>query len=366
MRPLTMMNIEKKLAFDDVRTLLKGRCISSLGTEWVDKFVTFSNDYNKVTHNLNLASEFQRFVETEDDIYEENFFDVRQALLRMRPERTHLEEVDLFDLKRSLITVHALVEFFTKGSDGAKEGEEVVHTYPTLAALASDVQSFPHIIQRIDNVLNKYGKVKDTASKELLMIRHSIEVNTRTLSHSLRGIIQQAQQEGYIERDVSPTLRDGRLVIPVSPAVKRKIRGIVHDESATGKTVFIEPATVVEANNKIRELKAQERREIIRILQELSAEIRPHINAILHSQHFLAQIDYLRAVVSFADSFGCIVPRIQEEPTIDLSQAYHPLLQQSLQRHGKKMQPLDITLRDGRILLISGPNAGPYASSTFS
>lgn len=355
---LTMMNIEKKLAFDDVRTLLKGRCISSLGTEWVDKFVTFSSDYNKVTHNLNLASEFQRFVETEDDIYEENFFDVRQALLRMRPERTHLEEVDLFDLKRSLITVHALVEFFTKGNDDAKEGEEVVHTYPTLAALASDVQSFPHIIQRIDNVLNKYGKVKDTASKELLMIRHSIEVNTRTLSHSLRGIIQQAQQEGYIERDVSPTLRDGRLVIPVSPAVKRKIRGIVHDESATGKTVFIEPATVVEANNKIRELKAQERREIIRILQELSAEIRPHINAILHSQHFLAQIDYLRAVVSFAESFGCIVPRIQEEPTIDLSQAYHPLLQQSLQRHGKKMQPLDITLRNGRILLISGPNAG--------
>jgi DNA mismatch repair protein MutS2 len=113
--PLTMMNIEKKLAFDDVRTLLKGRCISSLGTEWVDKFVTFSSDYNKVTHNLNLASEFQRFVETEDDIYEENFFDVRQALLRMRPERTHLEEVDLFDLKRSLITVHALEQFCHEG-----------------------------------------------------------------------------------------------------------------------------------------------------------------------------------------------------------------------------------------------------------
>ena len=253
-----MINIEKKLAFDDIRTLLKGRCISSLGTEWVDKFVTFSADYDKVIHNLKLVAEFQRFVETEDDVYEENFFDVRQSLLRLRPERTHLEEVDLFDLKRSLITVHALVEFFTK------QEEETEHAYPTLAALASDVQSFPQIIQRIDSVLNKYGKVKDTASKELLMIRHSIEVNTRTLSHSLRSIIQQAQQEGYIERDVSPTLRDGRLVIPVSPSVKRKIRGIVHDESATGKTVFIEPATVVDANNKIRELKAQERREIDR------------------------------------------------------------------------------------------------------
>ena len=350
------MNIEKKLAFDELRTLLKGRCISSLGTEWVDKFVTFSADYNKVTHNLSLVSEFQRFVETEEDVYEENFFDVRQSLLRLRPERTHLEEVDLFDLKRSLITVHSLVEFFTKGENG--DADEAELKYPTLAALAGDVQTFSQIIQRIDNVLNKYGKVKDTASKDLLMIRHSIEVNTRTLSHSLRSIIQQAQQEGYIERDVSPTLRDGRLVIPVSPSVKRKIRGIVHDESATGKTVFIEPTTVVEANNKIRELKAQERREVIRILQELSSEIRPHINAILHSQHFLAHIDYLRAVVSFADSFGCIVPRVQEEPTIDLSQAYHPLLQQSLQRHGKKMQPLDIALRNGRILLISGPNAG--------
>ena len=356
--PNTMMNIEKKLAFDELRTLLKGRCISSLGTEWVDKFVTFSADYNKVTHNLRLVSEFQRFVETEEDVYEENFFDVRQSLLRLRPERTHLEEVDLFDLKRSLITVNALVEFFTKNNEGDSNDETANLNYPTLAALAGDVETFPQIIQRIDSVLNKYGKVKDTASKELLSIRHAIEVNTRTLSHSLRSIIQQAQQEGYIERDVSPTLRDGRLVIPVSPAVKRKIRGIVHDESATGKTVFIEPATVVDANNKIRELKAQERREIIRILQELSAEIRPHINAILHSQHFLAQIDYLRAVVSFADSFGCIVPRIQEDPTIDLSQAYHPLLQQSLQRHGKKMQPLDITLRNGRILLISGPNAG--------
>lgn len=360
-------NLERKIGFTEIRTLLKGRCMSTLGTEWVDTQVQFSTDYEEVVEALAQVREFIAFMNQEDDVYEENFYDVRQPLMRIRPERTFMEELDLFDLKRSLQTVVSLVGFLRRLDDDAEiddngnadDEDDDRFRYPALARLAEGVACFPHIISRIDHVLNKYGKVKDTASPELLTIRHNIEVTTRGISHSLRSIINEAQQEGYIDRDVSPTLRDGRLVIPVAPALKRKIKGIIHDESATGKTIFIEPAAVVEANNRIRELKASERREVIRILQELSAEIRPHVPDMLGSLHFLAHVDYLRALATFSETFGSIVPRIENGPHIDWAQARHPLLQQSLERHGKKMNPLDISLRGkSRILIISGPNAG--------
>ena len=305
-------NFERKIGFSEVRTLLKGRCMSSLGTEWVDHHVTFSTDFDTVRESLAQAQEFARFMATEEDVYEENFYDVRQPLMRIRPERTYLEELDLFDLKRSLQTVVSLVRFLRAARD-EDEGEALdaetaeaspsetgtTPLYPALTRMTDGVGCFPQLIARIDRVLNKYGKIKDTATPELLNIRHTIEVTSRGISHSLRSIINQAQADGYIDRDVSPTLRDGRLVIPVAPALKRKIKGIIHDESATGKTVFIEPAAVVDANNRIRELKAAERREIIRILQILSSEIRPHIKDILHSMQFLAHIDYLRALAVF-------------------------------------------------------------------
>ena len=202
---------EKKVGFDEIRTLLKGRCMSSLGTEWVDSRLALMTDYDEIRAALDRVEEFRRFMAQEDDVYEENFFDVRQALLRIRPERTYLEELDLFDLKRSLQTVLALTRFFCKGD------EDDAAEYPALRRLAADVPTFPEIIARIDQTLNKYGKVKDSASAELLTIRHNIEVTTRSISHSLRSIITQAQTDGYIDRDVTPTLRDGRLVIPVAP-----------------------------------------------------------------------------------------------------------------------------------------------------
>ena len=362
-------NFEKKIGFNDIRTLLKGRCLSTLGTEWVDNHLSFMKDYDAVRTALEQATEFALFIETEDDVYEDNFYDVRQPLLRIRPERTYMEELELFDLKRSLKTVDDLVSFFSRQWDTDEDSEETstnndgatdgVNRYPALSRMAAEVPTFPMIIRNIDNVLNKYGKVKDTASTELLTIRHSLEVTMRSISHSLRSIIADAQTEGFIERDVSPTLRDGRLVIPVSPSLKRKIKGIIHDESASGKTVFIEPAAIVDANNRIRELKAAEKREIIRILQELSQQIRPHVSGMLESLQFLAHIDYLRALASFSRSFNSIVPIVMKYPCLDWIQAVHPLLQQSLERHGRKMVPLDITLREGqKILLISGPNAG--------
>lgn len=365
-------NFERKIGFSEIRTLLKGRCLSTLGTEWVDKQLRFMTNVDDVRRALDEAREFKLFLEETDEEIESEFFDVREPLLRVRPERTYMEELDLFNLKRSMHSVLSYSSLFTHTSDEnashpaiesdeetAEEDATPHYVYPALGRMAADVAVFPELIRRIDSVLNKYGKVKDTASAELLSIRHQIEVTTRGISHSLRTIISEAQTSGYIDRDVTPTLRDGRLVIPVAPALKRKIKGIVHDESATGKTVFIEPSVVVDANNKIRTLRAAERREVIRILQELTAEVRPNISALLASLQFLAHVDYLRALTSFSAAFGAVVLSVENRPRIDWVQAKHPLLQQSLARHGGRIVPLDVTLRPGqRILLISGPNAG--------
>ena len=362
-------NFERKIGFNEIRTLLKGRCLSSLGTEWVDKELHFMHDFEQIKQALDEAREYKIFEEQTDEEVETEFFDVREALLRARPERTFLEELDLFNLKRSIASVLSYAKLFTQkvddealsttDADTENNRGQIKYLYPALGKMACDVAVFPDIIRRIDNILNKYGKVKDTASPELLSLRHQIEITTRGISHSLRSIINEAQTSGYIDRDVTPTLRDGRLVIPVAPALKRKIKGIVHDESATGKTVFIEPSAVVDANNKIRTLRAAERREVIRILQEITIEIRPHIPELISSLHFLAHVDFLRALNAFSNSFGAIVPNIQPKPSISWMRAIHPLLQHSLAKHGGMVVPLDVELRPGqRILLISGPNAG--------
>lgn len=354
-------SFEQKIGFTEIRTLLKGRCLSSLGTEWVDNKVVFMNSYADVVEALAQAQEFAALLDAEPEVCEENFYDVRPSLLRIRPERTYMEEVELFELGRTLSSVCSLVQFLTCPSeeDADDAPEDAAVPYPALSRMAGGVTAFPAIVRSINDTLNRYGKVKDTASSELLSLRHQLEVTSRSISHTLRTIVAQAQSDGYIDRDVSPTLRDGRLVIPVAPALKRKIKGIIHDESASGKTVFIEPAAVVEANNRVRELRAAEKREVIRILSALTAEVRPHVPAILASMQFLAHVDYLRALSALSRSFESIVPEIKDEPMLRMMQAVHPLLHQSLMRHGGAMTPLDIALRgDARILLISGPNAG--------
>ncbi len=349
-------NYEHKIGFDDIRRLVKGRCISSLGTEKVDKSIFYTTKED-VERELAKISEFKRFYD-EGIEYEENFFDVRNELLHIRPERTYMEEIPLFNLKRSLDTINQLVEIF---SEDLNEGEDREHDYkyPYLHEEANKIQTFPAIVRKIDAVLNKYGKIKDTASPELLSIRHELESVIRSISYSLRNIIHTAQDEGYIDRSVSPTMRDGRLVIPVNPALKRKIKGIVHDESATGKTVFIEPAVIVEANNKVRELKAAEKREVIRILQEVTGEIRPFITPMVESLLFLGEIDFIRAKMLFAQTINACIPEIAGAPYIEWYQATHPLLKLTLSKQGKEIIPLDIKLtHNHRILLISGPNAG--------
>lgn len=348
-------NYEDKIGFNDIRRLVKGRCISSLGTEKVDKS-TFFTTKDDVERELCKIKEFT-LLQDEGAEYDENFFDVRDELLHIRPERTYMEEIPLFNLKRSLETICQLVALFSE--DLNEGGDEPEYKFPYLHREAEKVETFPDIIKKIDSILNKFGKIKDTASPELLSIRHEMESVVRSISYSLRNIIHEAQDEGYIDRNVSPTMRDGRLVIPVSPALKRKIKGIVHDESATGKTVFIEPAVIVEANNKVRELKAAEKREVIRILQNITAEIRPHITPMVESLLFLGEVDFIRAKTLFAQSIKAVIPELMDGPHIEWYQAYHPLLRLTLDKQGKQTVPLDIKLTPaGRILLISGPNAG--------
>ena len=347
-------NFEQKIGFDQIRQLLKEKCLSTLGEERVTD-MTFSDQHDKVEELLNQVMEFVRIIQEEDSFPDQFFFDVRPSLKRVRIEGMYLDEQELFDLRRSLETIRDIVRFLHRN----EEEEESDCPYPSLKRLAGDIAVFPQLIGKIDSILNKYGKIKDNASTELARIRRELASTMGSISRSLNSILRSAQSEGYVDKDVVPTMRDGRLVIPVAPGLKRKIKGIVHDESASGKTVFIEPAEVVEANNRIRELEGDERREIIRILTEFSNVLRPSIPEILQSYEFLAEIDFIRAKSYFAIQTNALKPATVNGLLLDWTMAVHPLLQLSLSKHGKKVVPLDIELNQKqRILIISGPNAG--------
>lgn len=350
-------NFEQKIGFDHIRQLLKDKCLSTLGEERVAE-MDFSKQYEDVVEKLNQVTEFVRIIQEEDGFPDQFFFDVRPSLKRIRIEGMYLDEQELFDLRRSLETIRDIVRFLQRNKEEEEE-EEAASPYPSLKRLAGDIAVFPQLIGKIDSILNKYGKIKDNASPELARIRRELSITMGSISRSLSSILRNAQAEGYVDKDVSPTMRDGRLVIPVAPGLKRKIKGIVHDESASGKTVFIEPAEVVEANNRIRELESDERREIIRILTEFSNTVRPSIPEILQSYEFLAEIDFIRAKSYFAIQTNSLKPAVENQQLLDWTMAVHPLLQLSLAKHGKKVVPLDIELhKQQRILIISGPNAG--------
>ncbi len=343
-------HFEHKIDFSSIRNLLKDKCISTLGTEKVDE-IQFSADFELIDRLLCETDEMLRVLTTDgEELPIGDFFDIRSALLRVRIEGLFLDELEVFGLWRALEAVRKLVSFLTKKEE---------NPYPYLSKLLPGTETFPQIIRKIESLLTKFGKLKDNASPELARIRKDIHQAENSVSRTLSAILRQAQADGYVEKDVAPTMRDGRLVIPVSPAFKRKISGIVHDESATGKTVFIEPQQVVEANNHIRELEAEERREIIRILVEFTTYLRPYFEEINASQDFLGTIDFLRSKALFAIEINAIKPRTDNVCQLEWSKAVHPLLFLALRRQKKEIVPLDIVLNEKqRILLISGPNAG--------
>lgn len=343
-------DIERKIGFTDIRQHLLEACRSTLGREQVDA-ISFSADPNIIHPALAITREMQTILSHPELAFPRGeIHDVREALHRIRIEGLYLDEAELLMLSQTLAYAAELEHFFC--SLDPKQ-------YTCLSALSADSgNSLSTIIRLIDGVLDRYGRLSDHASPELHRIRHEISLAQGSVGRILSSILRQAQADGLLDKDVTPTLREGRLVLPIPPAYKRKIGGIVHDESATGKTVFIEPQQVVEANNRIRELEGEEMRERIRILQELTAKIRPAIPDIIASETMLGTVDFLLAKCHLADELHAIVPEIKDYPMIDWYQARHPLLYLNFKRQGREVVPLTLRLTDKRILIISGPNAG--------
>lgn len=344
-------NFEQKTGFDKIRQLVSEKCISSLGKERVEA-MAFSSEYDIVQLNLKQTDEFLQIMAGNREFPASYFFDVRTSLKRIRPDGTWLDEQELFDLRRSLQTISDILRFLHPEND-----EEIL--YPSLNALTEHIISFPNIISKIEIILDKNGHIRDNASPKLADMRREKYSTMSSISRSLMNILRSAQNDGLVDKDAAPAIRDGRLMIPVAPSFKRKIKGIVHDESASGKTVFIEPEVVVEANNRIRELESDERREIMRILTDFTSLIRPLAPDMLESYEFLAEIDFIRAKAIFARDINATYPKVSDTQEMDWIHAIHPLLFLSLRKQQKEVVPLDISLdKDKRILIISGPNAG--------
>ena len=342
-------NFESKIGFDKIRELLKGLCLSSLGQEYVDE-ICFNSDFIQLTEDLSLVKEFVSIIQEMENFPTSYYFDLREALAKIRIEGRFLEIQEVFDLKRSLETISGIVRFLKQ----TKEEQ-----LPCLKRLLSTVQVYPYIIERIDSILNKYGKIKDNASPELSRIRKELLSKQSGVSKRLQAILKKAQDDGLVEEDASVAIRDGRAVIPVASALKRRLIGIVHDESSTGKTSYIEPAEVVELNNQIRELEYAEIREIVRVLTIFSSDIRPYLPDLLQSYEFLGKIDFIRAKAIYAIDINGIKPYLENKCQLEWEGAVHPLLMLALRRENRKVVPLNLTLTSKKhILLISGPNAG--------
>ena len=363
-------NIEDKLGFGKIRDMVRGATLCPLGARRVDD-MQFLTDRRALQHELSLLDEMKRLIEqAAQPLPTDCFFDLTPALKRVRVAGTFMETDELYDLMRSLRTIEALVRYLNPrpgeevrtadASQGGVAAQDFVARFPLLHSMAQGVVTFPAIVRKIDQTLTPTGEIRDNASPQLAEIRREMQRNLSSIGRLLNGILRNAQAEGYVDKDTTPTMRDGRLVIPIPPSSKRRLRGIVHDESATGKTLYVEPAEVVEANNRIRELEGEERQEIIRILSSIANLIRPDIDNLLESYDFLGEIDFLRAKVRFAHEIDGIVPRLSEQNITDWVQARHPLLYLRYKQLDRTVVPLDILLdhKKQRIVLISGPNAG--------
>jgi len=347
-------NIESKIDFTVIREELMRRCASPLGRERVEA-MQMETDYETVSRLLNLTDQLYK-AETDPMLTfpRGDIRDMREAIARIRIAGLFLDEAELDDLRKTLAYSVELERFFS-GLDEQR--------YPLLRELPNTPNTpnnLSFLVKEIDRILDRYGKLADNASPDLARIRREITNLQGSVGRTLASILRQAKADGFVESDAAPTLREGRLVIPVSPAFKRKVGGIVHDESATGKTVFIEPQQVVDANNHIRELEGAERRERVRILTAITDQLRPNTEQILASQRMLAEVDFLRAKVSLAQTLHAIRPELINEPMLEWSDARHPVLWLHYAPQGKTVVPLSIRLNKdtNRMLVISGPNAG--------
>jgi DNA mismatch repair protein MutS2 len=344
-------NFEQKIGFDKIRDMLKGGCLSNLGRMRVDK-IRFSSKYSFIETLVNQVDEFKQIMMMEDDFPLGHFIDVTPALKKIKIDGAYLLAEELFNLKRSLETIKAILNFFKTKKEEDK--------YPYLQKLSVNVKLYPFIFDRINSIITSQGKIKDNASPELNNIRKDIQTKESTVSKRLHSILKEAQKSGLVDKDVSLSVRDGRSTIPVDASNKRKIKGLILDESATGKTAYIEPTEIVELNNDIRELYYAERREIVKILVLFADDIRPYVDDLFWAYEYMGTIDFIRSKALLANKIKGIKPIFLNKPMVDWNRAIHPLLFLTFKEESRSVVPLDIKLNNDnqRILLISGPNAG--------
>ncbi len=348
-------NIEQKIGFDKIRELIAEQCISSLGRAFVEK-IRFSDDYKLIDRLIRQAAEFKLILQVEPGFPEQNYIDVSNALARASIEGAFIGEDQFFEIKLSLRTIQQIIHFF-KGKEETIYPELKLLTANSLPVSADD--GWGSVISQIDKIIDERGKVRDSASPELADIRRRLIAEQSELRKTLERILRTARNSGWIGDDMSLTIRDGRMVIPILSEHKRKLRGFVHDESATGQMAFVEPAEVLEANNEIRELEARERREIVKILEKLTAFLRPHVPALRKAYLFLGLIDFIRAKAKFGLTINGTAPLLVENQALEWYRATHPLLYLAHQKLNKSIVPLSIKLdHENRIVLVSGPNAG--------
>ncbi|MCF8222257.1 MAG: Smr/MutS family protein [Bacteroidales bacterium] len=342
---------EKKVGFDRIREKITDLCLSQIGRDKAS-MISFSANTDEVDKLLSLTSEFQKIIELDLAFPLDHFYDLRPVLEKIRVEGSAPEVNEIFDLKRSLNTLKSIYGFFT--TDSRNED------FPELFALSRGIRAYPLVIESVNRIMTKEGSIKDNASPELADVRRELGKASAQVSRKMQAVLKKAQKEGIVEQGISVAIRNGRGVIPVNVYDKNKISGLVHDQSASGKTVYIEPAEIVNINNQIVELEYAEKREIIKILVGFADSVRPYVDELLVSYDIMGEIDLIRAKASLGRRLGSIKPVINDAPVIKWSEAVHPLLKLAFEEvPGREVVPLDIALsEEQRILLISGPNAG--------
>ncbi|MCC8035934.1 MAG: Smr/MutS family protein [Rikenellaceae bacterium] len=343
------MEIGSKLGFDRIREQVEALCTTQ-GARDIFAGEGFSCDRAEVEYRLGVCSEMSYALTMESGFPTGEYYDINPVVDKARIEGTFLETEELALLKAALTLISGIRDFFVGRGESS---------YPLLRPLAVAVEPYGWIAARIDRIIDRHGNIKDDASPELAEIRRDMRAREGQVSKRLRSILAQARSAGIVDGEASVSIREGRAVIPVTASNKRKLPGIVHDESSTGKTVYIEPAEIVELNNEMRELEYSQRREIVRLLTEFTDSIRPELDGISASGLFLVSMDLIRAKARFASANGCVAPLISDDGVLELRSARHPLLEQNLKKEGRRIVPLDMVLtRRKRILIISGPNAG--------
>lgn len=347
-------DFESKIGFDSLRACVASKCTSEMGRIETQE-MSFCDDVVVIKHRLGCVSEMMRIITGGVDFPLGAIHDVVPFLVEIKADGSFMVAERLAKLQRMLLMMSELNRFFADSG----ESDSNARLYPELKHEMSTLDVFGQLVAEIGAAINKYGEVKDTASPELYDIRNKIRSASGSIQRAMRRVMDSAIAHGLIDKDVTPSMRDGRMVIPVAAGNKRGINGIIHDESATGKTVFIEPAEVVEAGNRLRELEMEERREIMVILMRIAASIRPHIEDIIHSCRKIGLLDFIRAKAQFAIEVDAQLPHIEDKRELEWYHAVHPGLFLALKAHGREVVALNLTLdKEKRILIISGPNAG--------